>query len=428
LLTGVIPSSAQAAADSLEYSLFAKQLRKRFSEEQVRSIIAKLPEGCRVFGFDIGDYSGDKKDDLVLSARGDENLKREIGVYFYLNRGERFELVKYILKKYLSEAVEIGFSIDQGICTVTQKTGEYHWQISGYRIDDFIFHQVTAWETQRLRHGGGFSGIGHETTINYSSFRSSELYYRSSDVKQLLKSEYFSFPLYPEGLRLPRSIPETIGDSSSQSIVRGSSSWFGPDDASFFISGRFDSSFVRIVLTVNDDKLLSSDSLERCDFLALCFDVSGKQKVDNTGAVRRSPDEGILSVILRMGDGASAKPKLSLDAATSIDVEKLFWKIQSSVDQSVLGTSIVELRIPAELFASCINNGSCGFSALYHDIDNADKPEWTTDISTGGLFDPDRPDTYGKLLFVQGTEQFLVVDDLRLAEFIRKMERDGVTH
>ncbi len=423
-----VPLLARPASDSLVYAAFAKQLRKRLTEEQVQSILSKLPEGCKVFGFDIGDYSGDKNDDLVFSARSDENLRKEVGVYYFLNRGARFDLVKYTVKKYLSEPVEIGFSIDQGICSVTQKIGEYHWHIEGCRLDDMVFHQVTEWETQRLPRGTGFSGIGYETTLNFRSFRTTELFYHASDVKQLLKQEYLTVPIYPSGLRLPRCVPESVGDSTSQSIVRGSSSWFGIDDASFFIAGRYDSTTVHLRVSIDDDKLLSSDSLESSDFLALAFDLSGKRKVDNYGTVRRTREDGILSMLLRMGNGGSVPPKLVMDAATTEDMEKIFWRVKCSVDQQTLGTSMVELEFPAEIFERCRNGSACGFAAMYHDVDNPERVEWATDISTTGLFDPDRPDTFGRLLFIQGNENFLFVDDIRLADVVRKMEHDGILH
>jgi hypothetical protein len=420
-------SRAAASADSLDYSQFEKQLRRYFSEQQTRSIISNLPAKCKIFGFDAGDYSGDGATDVVLSARADDQERKEVGVYFFVADGPAFTLIRTMSRRYIGEPIEVGFSIESGICSVTQKLGEYHWRITGYSFDKSVFRIVTSWETTRLMSGREFTSIGTEVVNTYRENRSSETFFRASDSKVLFKSEFDALPVFPARYKAPGDVNRWIGDSASRQILRGSSSWFGMDDCAAFVSAVWDSARVVFEIRLFDDKLVSDTSVDRSDYLDLWFDVSGRAKVDGSGKPRNGEDDNVLAIrcFPREADSLAMRVALLGNWPAHPGAEKAVRTGAARLDYRSLR---IFCSLPRSLFAPFDASTSLSFASVYHDVDFPEHPDWTTVIASSPRFEEGKPASFGRMDFYRADEVPFEREDYRLFPIVGGMDRAGIRH
>jgi hypothetical protein len=418
---------AKRSVDSLDYTQFEKQLRRYFSERQTKSIISNLPASCKIFGFDAGDYSGDGAQDIVLSARADEHEKREVGVYFFVGRGEEFELIKTMNRRYLSEPIEIGFSVESGICSVTQKLGEYHWRITGYSFAQSVFKVVTLWETQRLPGGREFSQTGMEIVNDYRTNRSTESYFRASDSKSLFRSEFDAMPVFPASYQPPEDVRAWIGDSSSTPLLRGSSSWYGVEDCGVFTAASWDSTTLFLRVALFDDRILTGDSIAASDYLDLRFDVSGKGKVDAAGRPRAMADADVLG--LRFVPFETDTMGMRSEFLGSWGArEQLRKAVRSAIRRVDYRSFEITCALPMKLFKAFGVPSRYSFAVLYHDVDNPDHPDWVTVASSSPRFEEGNPSTYGRMDFLPQDEVPYEREDYRLLPIVSRMDQAGLRH
>ena len=425
-----------AAADSLEFASFAKKLRGIFSEKKISSVLSCLPENAKVYGYDVGDYSGDQALDLVMSVKTDENIRKELTVYFFLNNGDAFTLVETALRPYVAEPIEIGFSVDAGVCHVTRKLGEFHWAIAGYAVRDGVFMEVDKWETRRLLSGREYSGTGVETADDFRTLRSTTTYFRASDSRRILQSAYFTIPAFPAWKKIPDDIVTMAGDSTYRMVKEGGSSWSGPEDCSLYISARYDTSSLVIATVVYDDHLVIAPDLRRSDYVCVSLDLSGKERVDAGGKIRADSTD-LLHLYFSMGDGRDrqgtmtirhsikSRQKQNMLRACSQTMRRrdyASYEVLTVIPRDLFGES------PQELLSSFHEDAPIGCTVSYHDVDVPDKPEWVTLLASSDAFNPAKPATYGVLKFFPSDQVLYERDDLRTKPLLERMSRAGLVH
>jgi hypothetical protein len=426
-LRAAAPDGAVArTADSLAFPAFAIKLRAVFPDAKVQAILSKLPPKCNIFGFDTGDMSGDTLRDLVLSLKPVDAARRELAVYFFIDDGDSMLLAQVLSRTYIAEPIEVGFSIDDGVCHVTEKRGEFHWEIAGYAVDGGVFKQVEFWETQRLRAGSGLSGTGFEVQARHRTHRCSETFYRASDAKILLRHHSYALPVFPARMKLPPDVNAAIGDTSYRFLQSGASSWSGPDDCSFAVSATYDSSVVTVVMRVRDDRLLSGSSPEESDRAEFHFDLSGKPKVDPGGKLRGGSEETLLGISILVGDGGKNVPVQFLSGGGgSPENLHLLRQVRNHFEKNDAGEFALSVSLPLKLFPGAPQRPFFGFTARYLDIDQPEHPEWITVASTSDDFDSVRPSTYGRMEFYPGDRILYEREDLHARELVAKMVAAG---
>ncbi len=420
-----------APADSLEFSQFAKKLSAIFSDQKIRSIISKLPDNVKIYGYDIGDITGDDRVDVVLSAGPDDNRNKILTIYFFINGPEAFALRKTMSVPYYGEPIEVAFSIERGICYLTRKIGEFRWSVTGYRIDDLIFRMVDRWETRRLNTGTNLVKIGCDSYDNFETLRSTEHFFRPSDNKSWWKASFSTLPAYHALQRIPEIYPVLLADTIPANILSGSSSWFGPDDLSFEIGARYDSTELVLTAFITDDVLFPAADPDSGDAMEFWFDVSGRKKVEATAAthiIRGEEAKEVCAVRLRMGDGAGRKPSVAFDDERLKPEQKaLLRALRWSVTPLTDGRYKAELKLPMGLFRACDrNDGAAGFTAVYYDRDNPRHPEWITVTATSDQFIPGSPKTFGALRFIPRGEYYGGIEYLNAWALLERMKKAGL--
>ncbi len=192
------------SSDSLEFAGLAVALGTIFSQEKIATILSKLPPKCKIFGYDIGEYSGDDGMDVVLSAMRDGAARKTLEIYFFLNDGPGFRLLRTLERRYMLEPIEVGFAVEAGTCFVTEKTGEFAWRITGYSASGGTFRRVSEWTTDRMRTGGRETNVGYERSFSYETLLAEEHYYGSNSNRTFIRQKFYDLPVYPAELSLPR--------------------------------------------------------------------------------------------------------------------------------------------------------------------------------------------------------------------------------
>ncbi|MFZ1728570.1 MAG: hypothetical protein WBQ23_11125 [Bacteroidota bacterium] len=419
-------TSKSSASDSLEFAGLAAALGVIFSQDKIASILSKLPPKCKIFGYDIGEYSGDDGMDIVLSVMPDEGARRTVEVFFFLNDGPGFRLLRTLQRKYILEPIEVGFSIDQGVCHVTEKTGEFAWRITGYSAAGGTFHRVSEWTTDRMRTGGRETGVGYEHTYSYESLLSDEHYYGTNSNRSFIRQKYYDLPIYPAELSLPDEMPNVIGDSSGLMIVRGGSSWYGPDDCSVFCSAVYDSSTVTFNLRVHDDRLLYNNVADSADYLDLSFDLSRRNRVRPDGTHQQFSPNTQFTIRIIMGDGANRTPVVELLGESIAKRTGDAVRISILRDESEYQTYSFAVRVPLTLFADQDRLPSAGFVCAYHDVDHPAQLQWVSVSASAREYTPDKPETFGRLHFVSDPVGEHEWENVRIIALSEQLKQAGI--
>ncbi len=406
--------------------MLARALRNIFPEAKLQSIISKLPPRCKVHGFDIGDFTGDDGADVVVSVEDSKKRNKELTVLFFINRGAEFTLDQTLLRRYITEPIEVGFSIEQGLCSITQKLDEYHWEISSYSFQSSLFREMMHWETQRLRIGQTSPSIGYESQDDYRTLRSSEVYYRVSDNKVLMRQEFFALPVFPAGVKLASDIRTEIGGQHMRMIRHGASSWSGWDDAEVTLSSRYDSQFVEITVAIRDDILLGKRDIDEPDRLDLIFDISGKGKVEVNGKARMGEGDDILFVRVLMGNAADTQPEVQLPFGMPSTGGKVRPSVKHAFRTIELGHYEITVFVPTSLFSNHFLGRSIGFTASYFDVDRVDHSDWVTILATADYFDGSKVATFGRMDFYPSGEVYFEREDLRTRRISSLMNEAGI--
>jgi len=418
--------SGVAGSDSLEFAAFAEELQTIFSKEKIASILSKLPPTSKIYGYDYGDISGDDGMDLVLSTRRSDAPPRVLDIHVFVNEGASFDLVRSLQRKYMLEPIEVGFSIEQGVCYITEKTGEYDWRITGYSMDRGLFRRVSEWTTRRMVSGGSSTSVGHERSLDLLTNEEWERFTGANSGKVYLEQKYQALPVYPLGLELPEDIPEWVGDSSGLAVASGGSSWYGADDSHFFLSARYDSSDVYFQLRVHDDRLLAHRNLDSADHFALYFDIGGKPKLRPDGSRQRYAAQSTFALLLRMGEGTGEGSVVELRGEGKADSLLRGVEVSRQAVEGSYNTWRFGMRIPRSLLLRNARTHSIGFAAVYHDVDHAQRRDWYTVLATAREFESDRPESWGRLRLVADPEEEFERLDLRTRTLARALRRAGL--
>lgn len=414
------------ASDSLEFAGFAQALSPIFSPEKIATILSNLPPKCKIFGFDIGEYSGDDGMDVVLSAMHDGAARKSMDVYFFLNDGSRFRLLRTLQRRYVLEPIEVGFAIEAGVCFVTEKTGEYAWRITGYTAGDGTFRRVSEWTTNRMRTGGRETNVGYERSFSYETLIADEHYYGSNSNRTFIRQKYYDLPVYPADLSLPDGMRSMIGDSSGLMIASGGSSWYGPDDCSIFCSAQYDSSTVTFRIRAHDDRLLYHAWADSADHLDLLFDLSRRNRIRPDGTPQTYAPATQFGIRIIMGDGGMRTPVVELLGEA---VAKRFGdavSVTTVPDAAEFQTYTFTVRVPLALFTNGAALQPTGFVCVYHDVDHDGMRQWASLAATAREYIPGNPTTYGMLHFISDPVAEYEWENLRVIKLAEQLQRAGI--
>lgn len=401
------------AQSGMPFEDFAPKLLLYFDSAMVSDVQARLPQEVpfRIWGWDVGDYSGDGNFDVAFTIRKATNRDREVTVYLFVDIDGFLQCVNTYDYTFVDTPLEVGMVIKNNACYVTRKRREYEWTVKGYRftegslvlMDEFASTRLERFAKEAYRN---FMTLDHETSY---------LHPASGDIAFL--SKYKMLPCYTRGRTVYRSTPSQSDVSTVAYVQRGAFMWSGPDDASMIIKSVYDSAGIYLTLNIHDDKIVTQ-SCDTCiaDALDLWFDTSDPGddndrvlgKRGRKSFVRKSADDGLYKLSVRLGDFKYRSPQVFISTTDSLNADSIgIAGIPVVVAKTALRANgyVVRIRIPFVSIGirtreiGLAKAKEIGCTVVLHDIDNEFRPEEETVIATSNIEEMN-PSTLGIMQFV----------------------------
>ncbi|MDZ4745291.1 MAG: sugar-binding protein [bacterium] len=409
LVLGVAVSNAQTG---MEFSEFKRKIEPYFADELIADLVAAMPQGAqyRIWGWDVGDFSGDGVYDVAFSVNILGTRRKESTVYLFIDtEGFLVNIGRYPLS-YIDLPLEVGVAVKEGACYITQKRRAENWSIRGYQYRDGSVVLLDEFETDQI---GVFA---HEAYRNYRTLETRERFVNDKGVVQF-KSDYLTIPCYGRGRQVHAGFVSDVTVSSVRSAQAGAYWWQGPEDASFDARVVYDNDFLYVRMTVRDSTVITG-WCDTCpaDRIELWWDVtppegeSGSRAITsierNKLRVRTSTDSGLFNFSVRIGDFAERRPVIKVRTTDDLEGAQ-----DQAVQQVRVVTSqvsdgyVVKVRIPFLLLGydrAPVDERiltELGLTIGLYDVDNEFREEETTILATSPIRPLD-PSSYGAVRFV----------------------------
>jgi hypothetical protein len=408
-----VSSTAVVAQSGMHFDEFAPKLLLYYDSALVNDVRDRLPQDMpfRVWGWDVGDFSGDGNFDVAFTIRKSNNRDREVTVYLFVDIDGFLQCVNTYDYTFVDTPLEVGMVIKNNACYITRKRREFEWTVKGYRftegnlvlMDEFASTRLERFAKEAYRN---FLTLDHETSYLYPS---------SGDVAFL--SKYKVLPSYARGRMVYHGTPSQCDVSTVAYVQKGAFMWSGPEDASMSIKSVYDSAGLYLTITVHDDETV----LSRCDtcaadYLDIWFDTSDPGddndrvlgKRGRRSFVRKSADNGLYKLSIRPGNFKEQSPRVFISTTDSMNADSIgIAGIPSVSAKAALRSDgyVMRVRVPFEAIGvkareiSLRKAKEIGCTVVLHDIDNEFRPEDETTIATSNLEEMN-PSTLGVMMFV----------------------------
>ncbi len=406
LLAAVFNMRAQSG---MRFEEMFPKLTPYFADELIADIEHSLPKGAgyRIWGWDVGDYSGDGYNDCAMTVRIDGDRRRQVTIYFFVDIEGFLTLVGQTDRTFVDVPLEAGVSIRENACYVTEKNRQYAWDIRGYRFDKGALRVLDDFSTRRE---------GRNTMETYRNYESLMGFERRLDTRsgdELERSEFLSIPTYRRGRTIYEGYKTDLESRSVKFVPRGAFYWQGEQDASFKLHTAYNDHFLYFMVSVRDDNVVSDNGLyDVWDGVEIWLDPLGPRAITSGPEVeRRAAEEeetggAIISLKISPGNFAERPPEFAVASSGELNSVQ-----NASLSQVRLRSRLTEegyqikVRVPFQLLgyaaapieAEAITELGC--SVVVVDADNGFRPREVAWITTSGLETLD-PATYGTLLLI----------------------------
>ncbi len=405
-----VPSFAQSG---MNFNELSRKLEPYFADELIDDIKSELPEkgGYSIWGWDVGDFSGDGYYDLAISVKFHNDKSKKVQVFLFIDSEGFLTKVGHYAFDYFEMPLEIGVSIRDNSCFITKKRKLFDWEIIGYRFINGDLIKLDYFETYRV------DPYTYERYQNFQTCETREKYLLTKNNNNIFSTNYITIPSYERGRMMYHGFANNISTSFPDFAVEGAFYYAGPEDAAYSIKSNYDSENIYFTINIADDEVVPT----RCDSckgdnIELWFDlyphINGEsrlikeissKKID----LRSTPDSGIYSIKISPGDFMNIMPSvMSIKSTDSIKYDQKVSASKIKIVSSLFdGGYKLKIKIPMEIFNTDLTPSgdgeatSIGFSLVVSDMDNEYRAEETSKIATS-KFVPNSPVSFGELLFI----------------------------
>jgi hypothetical protein len=428
----LLPCRTFAASDySITFEEFKKKLEGVFSEDQFTSLRSFLPQDFEIWGYDVGDFSGDDEPDVAISVKPIDLKGKKVRVFFFINDGPSFIEASTLQVGYFEIPIEVGFTVEHEVCFMTSKEKDHHWFITGYAFHNGSFILVDRFEVGRHFIGvANHTEIGYEEYNNYETLASRQSFFNVSNGKLFLGAQYYTFPVYRMGRRPLPDFVTSLKDTSGKYFVVGKENWTGPQDLGFSASAVYEDSALYCHLRVIDDSLVvGAGDMADGDCTNLWFDLKASRMNPSSGTApnfRLQPDSGVMSMSISPGDFRTKRPRV----AVLLHKQPSDLQRQGINSISVTSTKRADgyellARIPFSLFDLEKPPSVMGFTAEVNDVDGSNGDLKRTRMATSELRDWD-PSTFGVLRFIPEYGSYGEVRNLSIENLLQCLRDVGI--
>jgi hypothetical protein len=421
-----------AAQQQIPFDEFARRLDPYFAPELVEDVRQALPQAAfDVWGYDVGDFTGDGANDLALTLRMRSDSRARINVYYFVDDEGTMRMIREAVEPFVTLPIEVGVAIRDGNVYTIHKEKEYEWEVVGHRFRDGVLMMVDRFRTIRV------GDETHETYRNFQSLEGYERYLSVATEKQIFRSDFLSVPAYRRGRDVPSGYQSTASAGFSKFISRGAYFWNSESDASIDMRAAYDDDFLYFNIVVRDDQVVpipvngidtTADRLEVwLDMYALGDRIrSGRRTRD----FRMKTDSNIYAIEIPLGDFLDVQPKMKTSNELDDEQQGAVKRVKAVAARIDSGYS-VKIRLPLQLLgftAPPLEDGQLaefGATVVVHDVDNPYRPEETTTISTSQNFESTKPATFGSLVLVPETLHYGESLNIYLGDLRERLEEVG---
>lgn len=410
-LLAVLGVSAKAQS-GMAFDDLRQKLAPYFDNDLINDLEAAMPKGSgyRVWGWDVGDFTGDGFNDVAFSVNVLGTRRKECVVYLFADLDGFLVNVAQYRVPFVAIPLEVGVVIKENTCYVAQKRKAEDWTMQGYRyvqgsvvkVDEFVSNRVEA--------------FAHDSYRNFQTLETRERFLLP-DGRPAFATDFLTIPCYERGRQVFAGIVPDVQVGTIQHVRQGSFWWKGASDASFKARAVYDADFLYLRVAVRDSDVVTG-WCDTCaaDRLEIWFDVSvpdaegggryitriKRQKLE----IRNESDSGLYAFSVKIGDFRDRRPEITVRttdelSATQDEALNLLRVVTAPRAEGY----VVKLRIPFVLLGfdrppleeSASTELGCTI-ALY-DVDNEFRPEETTTLSTSAI-QPLDPSTYGAMAFI----------------------------
>lgn len=434
-----ICNSAQVFPQTgMTFSEFKNKLQGYFIPEMISDIEKNLPQKINftIWGWDIGDFSGDNNPDLAFTIKISQEKRKVVYTYLFVDIDGMLELVMNKPFEYFELPLEVGISIKNNSCSITQKKKNNHWAIETYRFENGIIYLLGNYSAERNL------SFFLETNVDYINCRKKITYENiTGGNSNNFTSDFLFIPTYPRRKEIFKGYPSDATAKYVDYVTKGSYYWFGEQDASFTIRSSFDDKFIYFSFYFIDDIYIPKNC-SNClgDELHLWFDFNPTtnslerifKKSKSKFNLREKLDENIYQIQISIGNFFDIQPEIrSVNSSTILDeIQKsALKKIKLFCNPNDSGF-VLKIRLPFELFGYEVPPISeeqivtIGFTTIYVDVDNEFRSEEVSWIATS-LYKDNKPSTFGELAFINDFKKFSFSHNIYLEAILKSIEDCG---
>ncbi len=418
----------------IKFLEFAKRLENYFDETMIGDIQKQLPQpdDYTIWGYDVGDFSGDGNNDVAITLRLSGDRSRDMQIFFFVDIDGYFRKVHHKRLQFLELPLEVGVAIRNNKCYVTKKIKQFNWDIYGYSYDNGSFILNDEFFTRKL------NDLTYEKYRNYENLKGSEKYISLKNNKSIYEREFFVLPSYSRGRHIYKGIKEDLDINNVDNVFEGAYWWQGNEDCSFRITSAYDEEFIYFTLDITDD-LIVTQNCDTCivDYAELWIDVNQYQngdrfaeKYDDKVNFRQSPKSGIYKFSIYPGDYVKLPPYCKLSTTDELNNEQKFEAKNIKVISNFNDTGyFLKFKIPWKLFDISIPGKDLKFlelgtSALVIDYDNEFRPEEVSKLTSSATNLKD-VSKFGILKIIPDDDWYGISQNIFMEEIVKNLLQNG---
>lgn len=411
LVLSLISSASLQAQESITFDRLKELLDPYFAPELVGDVEAVLPKvNFAVWGYDVGDYSGDGYNDLIVSIRVAKEKGNKMRIYYFVDVEGILELVREESTRFFELPIEVGVTIGDGNAYLLNKRDETGWNVWGRRYEDGVIMLVDTYTTIRG------DALIHETYRHYQKLYGWERYLRVRNEAEVFRADFLTIPSYRRGRHVSAGFAQTATATLAEHIVKGAYYREDEEDILLHVRSAWDREYVYFNIIVDDDEIVphAEDVDSIGDRIEIWIDAyilgdrlrsSGKRTTFRTVS-----DTNIYGLLIDLGDMADLEPAIQVSTTNLFDERqtRATAQVKAIPGKHDKGWSL-RVRIPFALFgfseAPVDQDGvtTMGLAVLVQDLDNQWRPNEVTEMTISHNFDRTKPATYGELVLIPGS-------------------------
>ncbi|MEO5930876.1 MAG: hypothetical protein ABIR47_13145 [Candidatus Kapaibacterium sp.] len=434
LLALMLLAASARAQNAITFDSLAKRIDPYFAPELIQDVRDALPQtGYDIWGYDVGDYSGDGANDISIVIRQKNDSRRKMGVYYFVDDEGTLRLVKQMMVDFVELPIEVGVAISDGAVHMTHKLKEFNWEIYGYRYRDGVVMMVDRFTTERQ------GTMTYETYRNFQSLEGYERYLNTADGELLFRSDFLTTPSYGRGRDVSTGYQANTIAKMSKYVMKGSYYWQNEKDLTLDTRSAYDKDYLYFNITLQDDQVIPiglngvDSTADRLELWLDMYSLGDRFRVGRrTRDFRMKTDSNIYALNVGLGDFIDQQAHVKLSSSNTLDErQKTAAKAIKAVAIRLDSGYTVKIRIPWALFgfetAPTEDDAltQFGMNVVVHDVDSPYRPEEETVLTTSQNFDRMKPATFGSLVLIPNNLYYGESINIFLGDLKERMQEVG---